>query len=249
MLTTTELIAGIQEDYANSFSVDRLVRYLDRIQRTIFLDDTFELMYFNDDDPVFPLPVLPTVDGQLSYEVEDGLLTDSDGNPLNFTWDSYSVVPSKVAYVLVETSRHDNPFVKEGTLGYGLSTNGYDDNSVIVRGRKFYKARVRLTERTPSSPPRITFATNPGDTDVRYYVGVGVVPPKIGSVRTPMSINVDKWEMALIDGVVGECEKSVNGESKRAEKFLSYWLPAIRSSYNDNMGEFFDTNVSSRRFG
>ena len=57
MLTTTELIAGIQEDYADTFSAERLVRYLDRCQRMIFLDDTFELTYYNHEDPSFPFPI------------------------------------------------------------------------------------------------------------------------------------------------------------------------------------------------
>lgn len=250
MLTTTELLAGIQQDYADTFSSEKLVRYLDRVQRTIFLDDTFELMYFNHDDPVFPLPILPTVDGQLTYVIDDGVLVDSDENPINLMWDSYAVEASKVLYVLTDqgySSSSSYPGASNGWRGYQTDSN-VDDNSVIIRGRKFRKEPVKLLERTPTNKPRITFSYNPGSTS-KYYIGLAVVPPKISSARTPMSLNVDKWEKALIDGVVGECELAVNGRSERAERFLTYWLPKIRSSYNESMGEFMDTNVSHRRFG
>ena len=247
MLTTRELIAGIKQDYSISFAPERLVRYLDRIQRDVFLDETFELTYFNGDDPEFPYPILPTVAGQRTYTIEDGVLTDSQQNPLNITFEGNPADVSRVFYVFSEGRFGD---YHTGQRGYGLDYYREDNQSIMLRGRQFYKEVVILNQRTPNSAPTIQFATDPGDSDKRYYVAMGLVPKKIGSIGSPMTLNVDKWERALINGVVGECEKAVNaGESKRANKWESHWIPAIRSSYNQSSEEFYDPTVTRRRFG
>jgi len=246
MLTTVELIAGIKDDYANSFTVEKLVRYLDRVQRMVFLDDTWAMEYYNNDDTEFPYPILPTVDGQLSYTIDDGVLTDSAGNALDITFEGKPVEVSKVVNVF----RNGTSFTQlHTTRGYGMLSRGPDNNLVSIRGEKYHKAVCRLTEKTPSSNPTITFVDNPFKTTDEYYVTLAIVPPKISSKSSPMVLNIDKWERALIDGVVGECELSVNGESKRADKFLNYWIPKIRNSYNESMGEFYDMGVGRKRFG
>ena len=245
MLTTTELISAISQDFAPNCAPDTLVRYLDRCQRMIYLDDTFQLTYFNENDPEFPLPILPTVAGQLTYTISDGVITDSLGDPLNFEWDGFTAVPSKVISVL---TRETNIRPIHGNRGYGYRAAAYDDARVIIRGELFWKEIVRLKERTPNSDPVITFREDPGDTTDRYYLDVGLAPRKILSSRTPMSLNVDKWEQALIDGVVGQYENSVNGRSDKYQTFLTFWIPKIRKYYNDQMGDWYDTTVMHRRF-
>lgn len=246
MLSTVELIAGIQEDYANSFSVERLVRYLDRVQRMVFLDDTWAMEYYNTADAEFPYAILPTVDGQLSYEITDGVLTDSTETPLNITFEGRSVDVSKVLYVFKNGCITTTPSSRRG---YGVADSLPDQNTLNLRGVEYEKAICRLTERTPNSNPTITFRENPKDTTNQYYVGLAIVPPRVLSKSSTLVLNIDKWERALIDGVVGECELAVNGESKKAEKFLSYWIPKIRNSYNESAGDFYEMSVTRKRFG
>jgi len=255
MLTTKELIAGIIQDYANSsngYSVDRCVRYLDRVQRMIFLSETWALEYFNNADPVFPFPILPTVDGQLSYTIDNGVLQDSNGDALDITFEGIPVAVNRVLYVFTDTvdfADYNSNYGRTQTYGYGERGFVPDNNTVNIRGRKFYKTPVRLTPLSPNSKPTITFLHNPENNLGKYYVAMGLVPPKIGSVSSKMMLNVDKWEDALIDGVVGQMEKSSNGKSVSADKFQNYWIPLIRNSYNEGMEEFYDSAVTRRRMG
>lgn len=247
MLTTRELIAGIKQDYAISFDPMRLLRYLDRIQRMVFLDETFELTYFNGDDPTFPYPILPTVAGQRSYTIEDGVLTDTEGNPLDITFEGNPADVSRVFFVFSSGGHND---IRLGERGYGLNYYGTDDRSFMLRDRWYHKEVVILHQRTPNSKPTIQFARDPKDTDQRYYVSMGLVPKPLTSLSSTLTLNVDRWERALIDGVVGECERAVNaGESKKADKFENEWIPAIRSSYNESQNEFVDSTVTRKRFG
>jgi hypothetical protein len=252
MLTTKELIAGIKEDYANSFSTDRLVRYLDRVQRMVFLDETWALEYFNNDDPVFPYAILPTVEGQLSYTIEDGVLQDSNGDPLDITYEGKSVAVNRVLNVFTDDFNNIDYNTSIGgntRLGYGDRGFVPDDLCVKIRGRTFYKASVRTTALSPNRKPTVTFLYNPDNNVGHYYIALGLVPTKIGATASTMMLNVDKWERALIDGVVGECELAVNGKSDRADKFLNYWVPKIRDSYNEGMEDFYDTTISRIRMG
>lgn len=254
MKSTAALIATIKEDYANSFTVTKLVSYLDRVQRMIFLDDSFEMEFLNGADPEFPYAILPTVDGVLKYELVDGLLTDSTGAPLNITFEGQPVVASNIHSVFLGNYGRNGlgssgGYGGAGYRGYGFRNGHRDSRYVTLRGEKFEKAVVALTQVSPNSPPTITFKDNPQSTTDRYFVQFGIVPPEIKSKHTPMSLNIDKWEKALIDGVVGECEESVNGKSARGIKFEEYWIPKIRGSYNDNADEFYAQDVTRREFG
>lgn len=246
MVSTKELIFRIQDDYAKGVSVDKLLVYLDSVQRKMFLNNSVRSIYLNGSDPTFPYPILETQEGVLEYEITTDSFVDSLGNPITVSVDGITLDVAEVVEVFRNGEYHT--YSDYGRTTYGRQTS----RTKKVFGKDFDVVPVRIQPRTFTSPPKITFQSDPktkspdnGSTDV-YFVEVSVTPRKLTSIEIPLSVDTDKWEDMLIDGVVGEIQKVLYGESKVAQKFETEWLPRFRGACNKALNDWEPIEITRR---
>lgn len=253
MLSTRELLSRIKRGYMQSESLIGITEYLNRAQSYIFSDKTWYATFINEDDPKFPYPILQTVDGQLSYEMVDGALVDSDGAPLNFTLNGYSADPISVKGVLYEVG-----YGAENQLDYGLrrrhANSSLRSDTLVTLGNRVFEPRsVKIISRTGVHGPKIVFNHDPKGR--RYTIQIALAPKPILTPDTPMSIDLDLWAEALIDGAVGMYEGEIRGKSECRKRFMvgdetmGSWVGQIRNAFNQEIEQSDEYRCQKRRFG
>lgn len=260
-LSTKELILAIKKDYGQNIDDPTLLRYLDKIQRRLFLFKGDRMEFVNGADPEFPYPILETQEGVLEYTIDSNSLVDSTGNPVTVNCDGTEVDVAEVGKVF--TVRYPRGYYKKTATGsitpyqgyYQSFVTSYNNRGVNLRVGSFSDIPVKIIPRTPQSPPKVVFLCDPGTTTANsdntsaYYISVYMAPKRITSINSPLSVDVDKWEDALVDGVVGEIEKAImGGNSMRAEKFEKVWIKKFREYSNRWLDQSSYLEITRRKF-
>lgn len=238
-VSTQSLVTTLKDDYCQDFSRTKILAYLDRAQRGLFNQDAAQMVWLNSSDDEFPLPILQTTEGTLSYEISAANLVDSDGDAVTLTIGGYTVVPRKLrpaTGVFIQSA---------GVSNYSKSFSGerFDWAGVnSLWAKKLNKLRFYSVPGIPYARTDIRgctfqFAEDPGTTTDMYYVEFYVAPVSLTSESIPLSLEGDEWEEALIDGVVGYVEDVQNGRSERLQRFMSYWRPRFRNAMNAGMSQ------------
>lgn len=229
MLTTAELVSEIKLYYAPEWDREVILNFIKRAQEELTLINSPEMIFYNGADPSFPVPFLQTVAGQLQYTIgDDGTgasnILDSDGNPIDIEITrngvEYPVLPRRVKDIFTEyTHGYSWPSYGQGRW----FTFGWFYNPARVRN--FYRAENVVTfDRKGSTGTTIRFMEDPGATTDRYYIMFYHDPIELLSDQIPLTIDGNQWHQALIDGAVGFIEDIENGNSRRLEKFRTYWI-------------------------
>jgi len=248
MLTTKELVFQFKEDYAKNTSVDKILQYLDKVQRRAFLHNNVATIFLNGSDSHFPYPILETQEGILEYTIGKDAFVNFDGTPIVVNVDNVPLEVSEVVEVF-KGSVSSNAYYDYGRVGYNGRAYGREK---LIFGRAFEVMPVRIMPRTQDSDPKIIFQRDPktkvadGVSEDVYYVECSVAPRRITSVEIPLSINTDKWEDMLIDGMLGELQKVLYGESKVAMKFEKEWLPKFAGYCNKNLNDWEPIEIIRR---
>jgi hypothetical protein len=239
MPTTRELVSIIKEDFAPDWGIPKLLQFLDRAQRFLYKNDCAETVWLNESDPSFPYPIFKTTSGVLSYDMSPTNLVDSEGVQVTPEVSGYPVHMRRIRSVFIvvsdlASSNYDKKFYGEQFSLVGLNQFW----SQRLYRTSFYKVPGDIHDANGLHDyPRFVFHEDPGTTTDRYFVEMFCDPIEITSANIPLTIDGDKWEDALIDGVVGYIEDIESGKSERLEKFRKYWLKKFMSDANDHADE------------
>ena len=261
MKTTRELLHGIKKDYCKNVDVTDLVRYLDKVQRALFLVNAENMVYMNGADTRFPYPILETQEGVLEYEITRNSLVDSNGDPLVLTYGGAEVDAAEVTAIFRRVGYSDQyNLMNSNDNGYGSyyyprRANYFTNNrQFMLWGEWFNEMPYKLVTRSPSNPnPKIIFQCDPGTRTVAdanaFFIEVSVAPPPVSTVNSELVIDIDKWEDALIDGVQGEVERILYLEaSKKSQLFYTKWIPLFRKYANENLPRWKNATIKRRPY-
>jgi len=234
MPSTQELITTIIDDFHVDIGRTRVLAYLDRAQRRMFSYDCAQTVFYNTSDPEFPWPILSTTAGTLSYDLSSCTLLDSDGSTVSRTVDSRTVTIRRINKVFVDSSDWQLAGLTRKYYGGSIQPMGINPYWTSQRyANQFYEIPGIITDRNNDFGPTFTFGEDPGTHTDLYYIEMFYNAPELTAETTPMFIDADVWEEALIDGVVGYIEDWRNGESKRLDRFRNYWLKKFWNSANE----------------
>jgi hypothetical protein len=113
----------------------------------------------------------------------------------------------------------------------------------------FYRIPVMLRDKTDAAGATITFVEDPGTSTNKYYVEFYKEATQLTSEAIPLSVDGNVWDQALIDGAVGLIEDAENGESRRLEKFQTFWLKQFTRSFNYGMESRKPIEIDTRECG
>lgn len=239
MPNTQELLGIIKEDFAPDWGIPKLTQLLDRAQRYLMMNDCAQTVYLNRDDTVFPFPILSTTENNLKYDIDSTTLVDSSGNAVTPQINGYNVRLRRVRHLFImvsdlASSNYDKKFYGAQIFPFGL--NEYWSQRLYRVS--YYKVPCDIREASGlKDVPHITFFENQGTHDDRIFVEAFYDPYELTDYNTPLSLDGNKWEEALIDGVVGYIEDMENGRSERLEKFRTYWKKQFMNEGNAHVDE------------
>jgi hypothetical protein len=249
MPSTSALITTIKTDFAPDWSRARILALLNQAYSDLVLNDTFNMVWQNTADPVFPFPILSTTAGTLLYTLSASNLVNSSGTAITLTVGGYAVTIRKIVRVFVietvgQTGNYTSRFSGEVFRGYGNGGKSdiYSTNFREVPG-------TWIPAYNDMFGAKFQFAEDPGTYSDRYYVEFYYAPPQLTSESIPMVIDTNKWTAALIDGTVGQIEDRQNGDSKRLDKFRKYWIPQYLNESNDRMTQRRALKIPNRPCG
>lgn len=237
-MNTQQLVSLLKDDFAPGYARIKILDYVERAQNEMFNQDCTQMLYLNDADDSFPIPILSTTEGTLKYTPSASNLVDSDGDAISLTVGGYSVSIRKIIRVFIQVSSlstsYDNTFI-----GRTFDWAGINDNW----SRKIYKIRYRDVpmspyDKTNAEDAHLIFAEDPGTHTDKYYIEFYYGPISLSSESIDLSVDGDKWTEAFITAVRGYIEQSRNGRSdllngpSREGSFRNYWLPKFRNSQN-----------------
>lgn len=239
MPNTRELVSIIKQDYAPDWGVPKILELLDRAQRFLMKNDCAQTVWLNEDDPSFPFPIFPTTSGTLSYAMNPSNLVDSDGNPLTPTIGGYNVNIRRIKHIFIVVGSMANSNYDRKFFGEQFSLTGINEYwSQRLYRLSFYKVPGDIRDATGLNQyPRFIFHEDPGSWSDRFYAECFYDPVPLSSLDIPLSLDGDKWEMELIDGVVGYIEDMENGKSERLERFQGKHLRKFMNTMNEHMNE------------
>lgn len=249
-MTTSELITTIIDDYANGYSRTKILGYLNRCQKMLFNNDCAMTTFLNASDPEFPIPFLSTTAGQLSYDLSTASLVDSAGAAVSVAVGGHAVNARRVKEVFLKSgvgmfTDPNRTFYGDSFTWSGMCSAWFGK----LYNFAFYRVPVILFDKTEHSGARIQFAEDPGTHADRYYIEFYHEPIDLTAETIDLSVNGSEWEQALIDGVVGIIEDVENGESKRYEKFQTYWMDKFKRKFNAGMESRRPLQISARECG
>ena len=231
MLNTRELVSVINNDYAPSWSREKILYFLDRALRDVYNHDCAQTVFLNSSDDTFPIPFLSTTDGTLEYIPSASNLLDSDGSAVSLEWNGYTVVPRRIRRVFVQTGNisttYDNKFIGRDFDWFGINNSWARTERI-----SFQEVPGVLYNQSGIQNARVVFAENPGTHTDKFYIEFYIGPVPLSSESIPMSIDADTFEMELINVVMGYIEDARNGSSQRLDKWRLVDKPRIRSSLN-----------------
>lgn len=248
MLSTQELVSTIKDFYAPEWDREDIVNFIKRAQERLCLIDCPDMVFWNGEDPVFPVPFLQTTAGQLEYEISSSTLLDSNGDPIDL-----EITREGVAYP-VNARRIRDVFVLRSTTSIAfrsLRNNFY--NYSLWDPRYLYSVFRSIecipTDMQGSTNATIKFLRDPGTTTDCYYVAFYHTPIELLSDTIPLTIDGPKWQQALIDGAVGYIEDIENGKSERLRKFDTYWVKKFSGYQNENTKLYRPSRMKIRSAG
>jgi len=248
MPNTRELLGIIKEDYAQDWSFPKLLEFLDRAQRSLMMTDCAQTIWFNNSDPTFPFPILKTVAGQLSYNIDSTTLVDSTGAALTPSIGGYNVKIRRVRHVFImvsdlTSSNYDKKFYGEQFSVVGL--NQYWSQRLYRVD--YFKVPCDIREASGlKTSPQVTFFEDPGTHSDKYLIELFCNPVPLTTPDIPLSLDGDRWEMALIDGVVGYIEDVENGKSERLDKFNTIHKREFMNEGNSHEDERSEPQMKQR---
>lgn len=246
-MDTREIVTSVKEDFAPDWSTEKILSYLDRCQKNLFSIDCPLTTFFSEGDTSFPLPILSTISGELTYSVIENNLVDSTGAVVQLTKNGYDVTIRKVKNVHVQktTSSLNNRFFGEQFEWAGMLGSWTNRLTTL----SFYIQPAITIPRTENEPAKIIFPEDPGTYDDRYYVECYYNPITLTSVDVPLSIDGNMWDEALIDGIVGLIEKSQYGRSEKYDIFQNYHKKKFRSYGTSGISNRSSLVMSTRECG
>lgn len=228
-------VAKIMGDYAQNISPHKIIEYFDECQRSILLDNTWGFVYVNENDPEWPYPHIVTETNKLVYEIPTVGLRDSQG----------TLITLEMFGTPVEAVRVESVFLGEGAQvqggAYGLET-GLGTGETELASRTMVTIPFRSIPRSNNNPPKILLNNAlPGGT--KLYMEIAIAPYRIESIKSPVFVDLDRFEVEMADGVRGRIEKATAVRSELWDKFEQLHIPEIRSYYNGRKATGENTSV------
>lgn len=233
-MDTQQIVTTIKEDYAQDWSRPKILDMLDRVQKKLFLNDCAQTIFMNPSDTMFPIPLLVTTAGTLSYPVTGAVLVSSTGAAVTLAKNGYAIACRRVKRVFIALSNVSS-FDSRHFYGDTFAWSGVNAEwTKSFRNVTFCEIPAILYDRTENESARIQFAEDPGSTNNKYYVEFYHTPAELTTESVPLSIDGDMWDEALIDGVVGLIEKSQYGKSEKWDMFNMVWKRRFIGQMNAN---------------
>ena len=252
MLSTSQIVSLLRDDFAHDVSRIKLLSYLDRAQKELFNTDCAQTLFFNSGDKTFPWPVINTVAGQLSYDMVAANLLDSAQGAYPLT-----ILGKDGATRTIDIRRIKSVFVMVNSTALSLYNYG---ERIIVAGLNpywmqytssmmFYSIPGEIYDRTANQNARFQFNNDPGTHNNLYYCEFYYAPFDLTSESIPLCIDSDLWFEALSDGVRGYLEAVSNGTSPLLDKFRGYWKKRFIGAMNDPMAQRKPLQMQIRKYG
>jgi hypothetical protein len=246
MRTTQEFVTTIIDDFAPQLSVAAALAYLNRAHKRMVNQDCAQNEYLNPLDPTFPYPLLNTTAGTLSYDIAYPNLLDSTGAVLATEKNGQTVSIRRIVRIFTSSGALGESFYSKKFRGeqIGLITvNPYWGSKYMTTW--YYEVVGQQYDLTNGTAARWQFAEDPGTHTNIYYVQAYIAAPELYSISTPLFLDGDVWEEALLDGAVGYWEDVLHGNIERLKKFQTYWLPKFcnQSNYNSRTWTPLQMNV------
>jgi len=238
MSTVQSLITTIQDDYAPKIGRTLLLGYVNRAVQALTGQNCAQMTFYNTSDDTFPFPILSTTAGTLEYEITAANLVDSDGSAVTLTVGGTTVAIRNVKRLFVSTSVSKTNQYTPTFRGDALTLHGVNPYwKSRVYSNSYQKVVGLLFDKTETQAAKFVFMEDPGTETDLYYVEAYWQHPTVDSESDTLLIDQQQWEMALIDGVVGYIEDFQHGESRRLEKFQTYWKKKFAGEMNDGFAE------------
>jgi hypothetical protein len=175
-------------------------------------------------------PFLTTVAGQYEYDIPNG-----------------SVVLAGIV-----TPRPIRMFL--ATEVYTMSSTAAQEYSRVLQDRgdiSIQATRIIINstniEALENTPAKIIFPFDPGDSTDKYQYEAIFEPLQIASDSIPLMVP-KIWELALIDGTLGNMEYFDYGRSDRLQTFMEVHAPAFWAAYPSVLKQNQQTATMPRKF-
>ena len=244
MSTVQSLVTTIQDDYAPKIGRTLLLGYINRAVQVLTGQDCAQTTYYNTSDDSFPFPYISTTTGTLEYEMTSSNLVDSDGATVSPAINGTTVAIRRVKRVIVSGTTMRTQQYNPNFRGESINLTGINP---YWKSRLYYDNYQKVVgmpmDKTENQAAKWIFAEDPGtETDV-YLAECFWEHPTVDAESDTLLIDQQRWEQALIDGAVGYIEDFQHGESRRLEKFQTYW----KKQFCGDMNIGFDSR-RPRRF-
>lgn len=236
-MSLQSLVNTINSDYCPEKSVPTVLSLVERAIKRLFNQPCNSSIYFNRSDPLFPWPILKTVSGTLSYDVQANLV-DSSGNPITCVQSGVPIILRDIGNVFVKGEIIRSGAYHPNFRGVPLSLTGINPYWGYQFYENYYTVVGNVTSKTEQEGLFFDFLEDPGAHTDQYYVEAFMEHPDINTVFDPVLINLQLWEQAIIDGCIGYMEDFDNGDAdgnKKIKKFEEYWVPKFSAYGNKDV--------------
>jgi hypothetical protein len=245
-------VTAIKEEYLPDLSRTTILDNLDRVQRVLFGNDCAQTTFFNTADGDFPYPLLSTTSGNLSYLINASTLVDSDGNAVSLTRGGYTITIRRVKrlFMVISLSSSSSDVYKwYGEPCSVIGINPYWHNKWYHS--EFYEVPAAITDKSNLEAPRVTFLSDPGTYDDRYYVECFIDPVSLSSESIPLTLDGSRWEEALIEGVVGFVKRwqTPDNPSPYYDRFMNYHVKKFQCYMNEGADQLRPVKIKRRECG
>jgi len=252
MISTSQMVSLLRDDFAHDVSRPKLLSYIDRAQKELFNTDCAQNLFFNKNDAIFPWPVLSTVAGTLSYDMTTANLITSSQTafPLSIT-DKNGVTRNlevrkiKAVFVMVNSTTISLYNYGERIVISGINPYWMQNTQTMM----FYKVPGEIYDRSGMTNARFQFNSDPGTHNNLYYVEFYYAPIDLTSESIPLVIDGDMWLEAISDAVRGYLEAVDNGKSDFLDKFRGYWKKKYMGVMNASMTDRKPLEMPIRKYG
>ena len=246
-MSTQTIITTLNDDYFQHYSRQKLLGYLNRVQKWAFNHDCAQTTFLNWADPSFPCPILVTTAGKLGkYYMNATTLVDSTGAAISLTKGIYPLTIRKVRRVFEQIPTVTNKiFYGQDFVWSGLNP-AYSNRlaSLIYEEVPGYPI-----DKTDIEGAHFIFVEDPTTTSAMYYVEAFYTPPELSAETIPLCMDSDRWFEMIVDGVGAIIEDIENGNSNKFQVFAKYWLPKWRNSMNEGLDQSRPRQIPIRECG
>lgn len=260
MPTLSQLVTQIKDEFVPDWSRIRILNHINRTVRALYNHDSARCIFYNTADPLFPMPFLKTVSKQLSYDITSANLLDSSGVQVPLTVGGSVVNGVMTGGIPVTVRRLKTVFIDAKTMAIQLYQpqfrgERYEFGGVNPYWRaklynaQFYAVPGVLVDKNSSQAAGFRFLEDPADHGNFFYTEFYYSHPDIVLEQSPLLLDLDIWEDAIIDGVVGYIEDRKNGRSERLQKFQKEWISKWCDDANVGMANRTPIQMQSRECG